>query len=98
MPNSSRLQIWILKCIMSKGIYFEVNPIKANLRVWEEPAAIGIQIQMVLLFFLILNIKNITRFLHFMKKWYLHFLNKIETFSQQGSIKLTKSDRQLKHL
>jgi len=63
MPNSSRLQIWILKCL--KGIYFEVNPIKTNLRVWEELAAIGIQIQMVLLFFLILNIKNITRFFTF---------------------------------
>lgn len=35
MPNLQRLQIWILKLTVScvKGIYFEVNPIKANLRV-----------------------------------------------------------------
>lgn len=45
-----------------------MNPIKANLRVCEEPAAIGIQIQMVLIILLILNIENITRFSHFVKE------------------------------
>lgn len=35
VPNLLRLQIWILKWTVSclKGIYFEVNPIRANLRV-----------------------------------------------------------------
>lgn len=49
MLSLVRLQIWDFKIdyICLKGIYFEVNPIKANLRVCEEPAAIGIQIQMV---------------------------------------------------
>ncbi len=54
-----------------------MNPIKANLSMCEESAAIGIQIQMVLLILLILNIKNITRFSRFIKEsvkckwWYL---------------------------
>ncbi len=51
MLNLERFWIWDFKIdyiICLKGIYFEVNPIKANLSMCEESAAIGIQIQMVL--------------------------------------------------